>query len=254
MYYLITVTDFSDIAQNGVNYACELARDLNIELIVLPFAAKDGASKLESLISHLRQHYPMVNMKGQSMSGNPFDNINKYAKENGAPAMIIAGNGYVTDHISWFDHQLSDAMTSMEYPLLAIPANFVYKPVKKLCFAFDNSHVKNDKLYNNLTAITKFLNAELHIINIQKDVHSQDNSPDIDQTIKDKLYKMSPHYHMLFGQDDVDMAIHNFAAQNKMDIISLFPHSHPFLLKFLHKSHTLNVAHNSHLPVLSIHA
>ena len=253
MSYLITVTDFSDIAQNGVKYACEMAKDLNVQLVLMPFSSKGDSGQLDTLLMNLRHQYPSVNVNSKHLSGNPFDQISSYARENGEPELIIAGNGYITDHISWFDHMLSDAMTSLQYPLLAIPAGYNYKPVNKLCFAYDNSHLKNEKLYNNLISLTKFLNTELHVVNIQRDGHSQDNSPDIDTRIKDKLYIVSAHFHMVFKQDDVDMAIHNFSTKNKMDIIALYPHNHPFFLKFLHKSHTLNVAHHSHLPVLSIH-
>ncbi len=254
MSYLVTITDFSAIAQNGVKYACELAKELDVELVVMPFAPKDGANKVDSLVANLRLEFPTVKFKSKHVSGNTFDSINSYAKENGNPAIIIAGNGYVTDHISWFDHLLIEALTSQKYPLLAIPAGFTYKPISRLCFAYDNAHQKNEKLYENLISLTRFLKSELHVVNIQRDGHSQDNSPDIDTRIKDKLYVVSAHFHMVFKQDDVDMAIHNFSTKNKMDIIALFPHSHPFFLKFLHKSHTINVAQHSHLPVLSIHA
>ena len=167
--------------------------------------------------------------------------------------MIVVGNSIAGDKNTWLDNTLREEFKKLKYPVLAVPPHMEYKPVQKICFAFDNKHTGNDVALQQLSDLTASLHAELHVLNTQPDVHNQDNNLDIDPNTKNKLSAANPHYHIVFDVQDIDGAINEFAEKNNMDWLVMIPRKHSFFEGLFHKSHTKAVTQNSPIPIVALH-
>ena len=271
MPLIIAATDFSDVAQNAVKYACKLAVAQNAQVLILhsyiipvmfsdvPIpstlatdAQNDAEKQMKNLVKDLTQTFPELKIKGRVVYGDTVGILDDYEKHT-KPLLIVVGNSIAGDKTTWLDNTLREEFKKLKYPVLAVPPHMDYKPVQKICFAFDNKHAGNDIALEQLTNLTAALKAELHVLNTLPDVHSQDNNADIDRGAKKQLSAANPHYHFLFDVQDIDGTIQDFVEKNKMDWLVMIPRKHSFFEGLFHKSHTKTVTQNSHIPIVALH-
>ncbi len=272
MSLIIAATDFSNIGKNAVNYACGLASAQNAQLIIVhsylmpimfsdvPMPATmindtqhDAESQMDKLVNDCSAAYPDVNMEGKVVYGDIVDVIDEYSEEHIIPQIIVVGNSSAAEINTWPDSTLYETFKKVKYPVLAVPPGATFKPVQKLCFAFDNKHAGNHNAFSQLRDITGQLNAELHVLNIQANVPNQDNKPDFDEDAKTLLTTPNTKSHFLYETNDINLGIETFIEKNNMDILAMIPRKHTFFEGLFHKSHTKALAHHSHIPVLALH-
>ena len=247
MPLIITATNFSDVAGNAINYACSLANEHKADVMILhsfiiPVTFSDiplpgsvindtqdeAEEFLASEVSRFKTIYPEINIKGKIIYGSTVDAIDELTEECGEPWMIVVGNSTTEENHTWLDSTVLDAMKNSDYPILTIPPNFAYRPVHKICFAFDNNLKGIERALKQIAALTNMLNAELHVLNVQKDTHNPDNIPDINGGAKMVLDSVNVHYHIIFDSGSVDKAIDDFTNKNKFDLLIIIPRKYGF--------------------------
>ena len=272
MPLIITATDFSEAGNNAVNYACQLAlaqnavvlvthsyfipvmlSDIPIPSPVISDTLHDAEHQMDKLVNHLKSTYPGLTVKGKVLYGDIVSALDEFTTENLHPWLVVLGNDNAEGQSSWIETTLKDSFRKLKYPVLAVPAGSHYSPVKKICFAFDNKHSGNDVALKQLLDISLAINADLQVLNVQADVHNQDNNPDIDDEVKRLLSKATPVYHILFEQENTEAAIKNFVAENEIDWLILIPRKHTFFEGLFHNSLTNALARHIHIPVVALH-
>ncbi len=271
MSQIIVATDFSEVGTNAVHYACQMALERNTDIVIMhsysiplmfsdvPVPASfindtqnDAEAEMTKLTVDLSAQYPTIRVTGEVVFGDILDSISTYASSNTRPWMIVVGNGANTEDSGWPDSLLVDAFRNLPYPVLAIPPGATYKPVKNICFAFDNKHTGNELPLLQLTGITQQFNAQLHVLNAQPGTHKGEFNEGIDMMVKDMLYPVHPKYHIVFD-GNIDQAIEKFINTNKTDLLVIIPRKHSFFESLFHHSHTKAIAHRSHIPILALH-
>ncbi len=270
MSLIISATDFSDIGTNTINYACRMAQEQGSELIILhsysvplmfsdgPMpvnfindTARDAEEHMDSLLIELYQAYPGVSIKGEVVFGDIIDAIDKYAEEHEKPWLIVVGNSTTSEGGTWPGSTVMDAFNNLRYPVMAVPPDIKYKPVRNICFAFDNKHSGNISAMLRLADIKQKLNAELHVLNVQTE-GDKINDTEIDPIVRNLLSPTDPHYTVV-ANTDVNQAIETFVQDNNTDLLIMIPRKHSFFEGLFHKSHTKAITHVSHIPVLALH-
>jgi nucleotide-binding universal stress UspA family protein len=273
MSNIITATDFSDIADKAVNYACRMAAQLNDSIIVIhafiiPVAFTDtpmpvmpiedgkkiADSRMNEYIGKLRSVFPDLNILSQVMYGEIVDCLQEYIDENKGSRCIVMGNSAAEGPSIWTGGTILHALRKLEYPVIAIPENAVYKPVKKICLACDYKEITDKFPLEQLKDLVIETGAELHVLNIGH------NSKDItDSTVMETeqlhlyLKDLAPQYHFI-DSENVDVSIESFVKSNNMDWLIVIPHKHSFFEKLFHKNHTEALAGISHVPLVALHS
>ena len=272
MLLIITATDFSEVAENAANYACELASARNARVIflhsfIIPVmfsdipmpgslitdAQNDAEIQMAKLVSDMTISHPGLDIKGKVIYGDTVDVLDQYTEDNNYPWLIVVGNSGSEENNSWPDSTLMSVFKKMEYPVLAIPPHLTYHPVQRICFAFDNKHQGNDAALQQIKDLTQRLNSELHVLNIQPKNTPHDSNPGIDADAKKQLADVNPIYHFVYDSEDVTQAIRDFTEKNNIDWLVMMPRKHSFFEGLFYKSHTKAIAHNSHIPILALH-
>jgi nucleotide-binding universal stress UspA family protein len=271
MSLIITATDFSQVGNNAVRYACHMAESQGAKVIVmhtfifpvmfsdipLPTslvneAQDDAEQHMKSLVADLKNEFPTLHIHGKVDYGDIINTLDNFTKSNIHPWLIVIGNSAVGEKAAWPDNTIIDALKTLKYPVLAVPPETSFQPIKKICFAFDNKHKGNEKAISQLTMITKCLGAELHVLNAQPEVPVKEMEASIDDDVKQVLSGTNPQYHIVYDAD-IDASIQNFIEQNNIDWLVLLPRKHSFFEGLFHKSHTKAIAHKSHVPIVALH-
>ncbi len=272
MPLIITATDFSEVAQNATNYACQLAvaedaRLVIIHSFVLPViftdvpmpsslingSQNDAEDRIEEMVASYKQLYPTLDVHGLVIDGNIIDALEEYAEDNEEPWLVVLGNSTAGEQSTWIDSNVISAFKHLKYPVLAIPPGLTYHPVKKICLAFDNKHVGNSTAMSQLADIATELGADLHVLTMQQDVHNRDNETRIDEDAVRLLAPANPHFHVVYEIKNIEAELEKFVEENTIDWLILIPRKHSFFEGLFHKSQSRAIAHHSRIPVLALH-
>ncbi len=272
MRLIITATDFSEVAKNATQYACQLAADQDARVVVLhsfsfPVMFSDvpmptnmindveseSEDQIKAMVADLQKAYPATDIQGLVIDGNLIDSIEKYTAGNQEPWLIVLGNSMASEHSSSIDSIVISAFKNLKYPVLAVPPGLSYKRVEKMCLAFDNKHEGNTAALTQLKEMAMQLNAELHVLNLQDDVLNRDNTTDIDEAAIDILTPAHPHFHILYDVQHIEKTVEDFMKTNSVDWLVMIPRKHSFFEGLFHKSHTNAMAHSRIAPILALH-
>lgn len=269
MPLIITATDFSEIAENAINYACNLASDQNAQVVIIhsfmipvmfsdiPMpgslitdAQNDAEEQMKILVNNMKLSHPGLDIEGKVIYGDTIDALDEYSEENNKPWLIIVGNSSPGENNYWTDSTLMATFKKLAFPVLAIPPSLKYQLIRKICFAFDNKHKGNDTALQQVKDLTLQFNAQLHVLNIQP---AEDGRQSIDEHAKNRLADANPEYHFVYDADNIDNEIQDYINKNDIDWLIMIPRKHSFFEGLFHKSHTRNIAHHSHIPILALH-
>jgi nucleotide-binding universal stress UspA family protein len=268
---IVTATDFSEVAENAVAYACKLAAAQNarvmiIHSFVIPVmfsdvpmpgslitdAQNDAEEQMAKLVAAMTAANPGITVNGKVIYGDTVDVLDDVAGADSNPWMIVVGNSGPGEAGSWPDSTLMNVFKKMEHPVLAVPPKYGYGTVRKVCFAFDNKHKGTDAALAQLTELAQRLHAELHVLTIQPRT-AEGSSVDIDGDAQHGLAAANPIYHSVYDTEDIDKAIKDFTAKNNIDWLIMIPRKHSFFEGIFHKSHIKAIAHDSAIPILALH-
>lgn len=273
MSEIIAATDFSDIAENAVRYACRLAQSCNTSVtiahsFIIPVAFSDtpmpvmpvdegreiAEEKMTALLEKLKAEFPDLPLTGRVMYGDIVDSLQEYFEENEEPWLIVLGNSDVDDDSAiWLGSTVLNALKNLPYPVMAVPPGASYGDVKKICFTCDLKHVTNQLPTQQLLSLVEQTGAELHVLTIG---HSnQGFEPDTvmeNEELRMYLAPASPEYHFVDNKD-VDSAIQSFVQDNGIDWLVSIPHKHSFFEGIFHKGHVKAMIRMTHIPLVALH-
>ena len=270
MPLIVAATDFSLNSENAANYACQLALAQNAQLTIvhsfvfpvmfsdIPLPAtlineteSDLDAQMKKLVGTLKLSYPTLDIQGIIADGDLVNALEDYSKKTQTPWLVVLANGNTGDYSTW-ESSMIDAFKNLKFPVLAVPPGATYKPVKKICLAFDNRHTGNSLAFNQLKDLSLALNAELQVLNAQPDVLTRDNLTVIDEEAQNILAPASPHFHVVYDAN-IDLAIEAFISKNNIDWLAMIPRKYSFFEGLFHKSHSKSVTHNAQIPVVALH-
>jgi len=268
---IIAATDFTDIAENAVRYACNLAQACDASVIVthsfiIPVAFSDtpmpvmpvdegreiAEEKMTELIGKLQSEFPELPITGKVMYGDIVDSLQEYIEDEAKPWMIVVGNSDVDDENAiWLGSTVLNALKNLSYPVMAVPPGVSYKPIQKICFTCDMKHVTNELPAQQLLSLAEETRAELHVLTVGH--NDKDLKPDTvmeNEELHTYLSAANPQYHYVDSKD-IDAAIQNFVAANGIDWLVAIPHKHSFFE--FHKSHVKAMVRMTHIPLVALH-
>lgn len=267
MKTILVATDFSVSAHWATDYALELACQLRLHLIVIHaydvdlgyspdrMSPVDNGEYVQALgqLSQLRNQMlgatnHIINISIVARPGAPSAIlIDEVAKTN-ADLLVM---GLVGDE-PIKARQLGSLATEMiphtSVPMLLVPPGAVYQPLQHMVLAIDLSGPVDALSIDTALGFAQLLNASVDVVCI-------DDEPDELQQkaarhIRD-LLRNQPHTFSFLPGYDVALALEDYLAQHRADLIILLPKPHSRLQTWLLESNTQEVARLATIPVLA---
>ncbi len=271
MPYIITATDFSKVADNAVEYACGLAQAYNLPLTIVhsytvPVAfhenpmpvipmeesKKAAEEQMADLLNRLNEKYEGIAIKQHIFYGDITDCLQELVTEH-KPLAVVVGNSIKDDEGFWLGGNLMSVLKNVQCPVIAIPEDYKYTEIQRICFACDYQNIKESLPAETITNLVEQIGASFHVLNVDHKNKSFDPETPFESTeLHNMLKNIKPKYHYV-EEEDTDKAIQAFVSAEKMDWLIVIPHKHNFFESLFHKSHTKQIVKNALVPIVALH-
>jgi nucleotide-binding universal stress UspA family protein len=265
MKRIIAPTDFSAIAENACVYAARLAADIDAQLLLfhimeLPvsisgypvseelFDEPGVEKKLEALKNKLSTATNnKVKIKTKNVLGLAEHEIKELCNRIKPFAVVMSTDS--SDLFRLFFGGSTTVYTAkhLSYPVMVVPHNATYKPLKKIAFASDLKDIYEVPV-TEIETIVKLFHAELEIFYAAKNENARDRNGINKVLLNHRLEYLRPQFYFV-QSDDVWMGISTLAEKHAVDIFVVISKRHnPF-----HNSKTKDFIFYSNIPVMVIH-
>lgn len=271
MHSIIVATDFSEVANNAVHFACQMAADYGKQVVVfhsyvvpvtfndnpMPVMPLDESKEIaetamDTLMATLKQMYPAIAIDSHITYGEISDSLDEYSEQH-QPWLIVIGNSAEDQDVLWFGSNVTSVMKDLPYRIMAVPASYTYRKPAKICLACDYKGISDTFPATDLTDMVTTAGAELHVLNVDHNNRSFGADTPVEaETLQELIGSAAPQYHYI-DSENTNEGIQSFVSNNNIDWLVVIPHRYSFFEGLFHKSHTSAMVKMSHIPVIALH-
>lgn len=276
MKTIIVPTDFSPVALNALNYALDMATSINAEIILLntyqaPVAYSDAPVSPVTTISiddirkasqerleDLQQEVARITggrmrVYTEAKLGNTVDVLEEICSAVRPFAVVMGSHGSTGIERLIMGSTTLSVIRHLRFPVIVVPPGTSYKEIRKMGLACDFKDVAETIPAGYIKNIVHEFNAELHVLNINKDGENYDDDAPPESAFLDSLFgNIKPNYYFL-KRDDVVDGINEFSETHNLDVVIVIPKKHNLLERIFHKSSSKELVTTAHIPIVSIH-
>ena len=274
MKTIIVPTDFSPVATNAMNFAADMAKEINASILLfhvyhIPISMnevpsvvitaeelrKDSEKSLAELKSSL-EHITSGKIKiyTEARVGSVVDEIEDLCEKIQPFAVIMGATGTSGLERVLFGSNTLKAIGQLTWPVIIVPPGKEYgKGIKKIGFACDFKEVVETTPVKFISQIVKEFNAELHVLNVDYENRNfKPETPEQSMHLHTLLESLNPSYHFI-NHADIEDGINEFAETSNIDLLVAIPKKHKLLEGLFKPSSTKQLVTQSHIPVMCIH-
>ncbi|WP_343667137.1 universal stress protein [Chitinophaga sp.] len=276
MKTIIVPTDFSTAAYNGARYALGLAGQMEAtrvvlyhayELVVpvpdmpsaipmvdpeeLKAASMEGLEKMQRELASEVPDNVILDLKAENhlLAAN----IDGFCSDQHADLIVMGTEGGSQLEEILIGSNSVDVAKHTACPVIIVPADAVFHPIRKIVFACDFKHIGENTPLGPLKSLLRTFNAELHVLNIDHSGKGLAGETPMESLLLDTLLEgYNPIYHFVDNENVVN-GIVNFSEEEGADLIFIIPRKHGLFEGMFRRSRTTQLAFHSHIPLLAIH-
>jgi nucleotide-binding universal stress UspA family protein len=274
MKTILVATDFSQAANNAVNYAAHLAESMQAKLLLfhaynvpviisevpvmmpnLEEVEKDSLKRLKHLQSKLMASFnKAIEIDFYCTCGFAIDEIKNYTEKNGVDFIVLGMQGAGALSEKLIGSVTSTLINETKIPVICMNHKDHFKSYKKIVFACDLGEFKNTQIFEPIKKFIQLFNAKLFILNVFNKNHSE---PTITEAVAgfrlDQILADVNHQLCYVENNDVVEGINEFVKEHDIDLLIMMPRHHSFLNKLFNEPHTKKMAFHSLVPLMTIH-
>lgn len=265
MKTIIAPTDFTTVSENACIYAANLAADINAELVLLhvmelpvPVAeypvpeSMFDEDAIEEELQRLKTKLidtTQANIKISTIClvGSTEHQLRELCKSEQPFAVVIATHNY-NALIRFFSGSTTVySAKHLNCPVIIVPHNVKYKPVKKIAFASDLRDVYNISV-PEIEKIVRLFDADLEVFYAGQSERAINSASIGGSLLAHRLLSIRPVFYNV-QSDDVLLGVMSLVKSHHTDLLLILPKKHgPF-----HKSQTKDFIQYADVPLMAIH-
>ena len=274
MNKILIPTDFSDTAENAVDYAINMTSFFSANLILLhvnqiPISTpefgiaaynfaevkKDSLDTLNEKALKIKKEYPQISeVECFSEIGDSSDLIGEFSKNHNVDIVVMGNSG----HGSKFKKNIfgSTSVTvakKIAVPLMIVPPEVKYKAINNMAYAcVYDEQIETSTSLLKVRSLNNEFNSLLSVLHVIPENHLIDEKEaNIDVYVENKL-STTEHRTYILTENNVSVGILDFVKDHNMDMIVVEPQKHSLFHSLFHSSVTNELAFFSTVPVLTI--
>lgn len=274
MKTIIVPTDFSPVATNAMNFAVDMALDINASLLlfhvyqipvsmtdvpVVLVSAEELKKSSEVRLEELKQslsHITSGKLKiyTEARMGDVVDQLESLCKQIQPFAVIMGTKGATGIERMLFGSTTLTTIKHLTWPVIVVPPGKEFgKGIKKIGFACDFRQVVETTPVQFIKQMVKEFDAELHILNVDyENKQFKPETPEQSLLLHTLFEDLNPNYHFI-DHVDIEDGINEFAETNNLDLLITIPKKHKLLESMFKPSSTKQLVTQSHVPVMCVH-
>lgn len=275
MKKIILPTDFSENAYNAISYAVQLFKDeecifylLNTFTPVLYDSeylyhnptvsldeiyssnSKKGLKRLEKRI--LKEfNNPKHSFERLSVFNFLVNEINEQIKEKNIDLVVMGTKGASGAQEILFGTQTIHTIKKAKCPVLAIPSEFEFKPLKHLLLPSDLSIGFKENQLAILKTVASQNNSKIHILHVMQDAELNEIQKQGKATLTNYFKDNSIQFHFV-GDTDIPEAIIDFQKKNNIELLTMINNKHSFFENLFFKPVVHKIGFHVKVPFLVV--
>lgn len=268
MKTLIVATDFSKEAENAAEYACAAAQHLKTDVILfnsysIPLHISNARLSATVFNELLENNIRLLKKRAAELSEkyaihvsyeSSFLQLNEELENlfsTHDAAMVIIGTAAQSLGQDLFGNTNTTTILKLKTPVLAVPMNAQYRPIKKILFSCDVLRGINVRILKEVSVFAQLLGAEVEVFHIQNNLRSIEDSLKTTEQITEGLASIRHSYKPVESDAVID-GIKQEIMDINADLLIMVPQRYGFWKSLTHRSKTRIMASQSEIPLLSI--
>lgn len=268
MKTFIVAIDFSEEAENALNYAASLAEKLKARIILfnsfkIPLHVSNSILSADSIAELERKNEELLHEKASAISSQ-FGIETGY--ESGLMREVYEELGHLFEHYQAdlivmgmasssvtqdiFGNTTTSAIMQLNYPVLAVPKEVKYTSIKKVLYPYDVLSHKPEETLGKIANLINALGATIEIFHVQSNKQKADM-----ETVRAQIntsFSSTAHDFKEIGPGDVAEEIEREVIDSDADLFIMVPQRYGFWESLIRRSKTRMMASGYHIPLLSI--
>lgn len=273
MKHILVPTDFSEAANNALEYALQLAAEtsasvtfLNVYHVPLPAGEvplllispheilEKNHDHMKGLVATAKSTYGgNISISGITREGFAAEEIVQVTEEIGADMVVMGTRGSTSTIASILGSIATEVMKKSKVPVLVIPSHARYRHIKEIAYAFDYTKEPDVRTETFLKEVAGVFKAKIDVVNVITPKSTTQLKVVASAVGTDKILSDTYHEHYFLQGSDTVHELSNFVREHDADWLVVVPHEYGFLHAFFHRSVATQVAMQIEIPVLSIH-
>ena len=270
MKNVLLTTDFSENAENAINYVINMFGIEDVQYVVLnsyqDISASSGSlvSLIDTLrndsIDRLKSHEEDllaankgIVVESKSIYGSVTQGIKTLSEETAFDYLIIGTKGISVLENLIVGSNTMDVIKSIKIPTLVIPTKFEHHKIHNIAFAADYEKLKDSHILEPMIEVAKLAGAEVKIVNVSEKEEAVDVPHALEGFHLHGILKGVQHQYFTEVNEKVTDGLEVFIKENRIDLMALIAHEYTFFDRIFHRSITKQVSRLTEIPLLIIH-
>ena len=282
MKSILVPTDFSESAQHALKFAFLLGENVSVKIfvfnwteILIPTSTpqhmykelyeEQKQVKYTQLKSDTDQLLAKINVSNQSLNieyvigdGSGLEEaLLKSVTDNNIDVVVMGTLGASGLTKLFVGSNTAKIIEKAQVPVIAVPANLQFGPIKKIGYASDLNDVKNE--IGELVQFAQLFNASIEIFHVYPTfpVFFEVTQPNVDKLVAELVQKYPGQKFTInviqtYKDNDIVYGIEKYIKDFKPDILAMFTLKRTFWDKLFDASKTEEVAFNTNVPLLTL--
>jgi len=279
MKNILFPTDFSPNAHNALNFAVEIARKINGNLILfhaysvqlidpnMPAeiylsayqeeekSAKESLEELSKKIIGLNKDdtgKSLFTTEAIVTQGLVVDEVLSIVNDYKIDLVVMGthGSGGITELI--LGSNTASIIEKSLMPVLAIPQNAVYNGISNIVYAYDDIQ-SGLPSFHRLLEFAQIYDSEITLLHI---IESNSNTVEINKTEFQKIKNAVSYDKIrleLVKEEDILEGINDYVNSHSIDVLAMSIRRRTLLDKIFNRSLTKKMAYHTKIPLLALH-
>ncbi|WP_430402766.1 universal stress protein [Fluviicola sp.] len=270
---MLIPVDFSEISNNALEYAIQLAKKTNSALHLLHAydlqvfmydptqvspaeydREKEILHELEKLKKAILLKNPGLTVVHHATLGVPVDEINAYSKKERIDLIVIGtqGAGYIQERI--LGSTTSLLIRSAKTPVIVIDKEVKFKNPKQIVLAADFQKTDHKKVLEPLKDLAKLYNSHICVLNVYPHVQLLPSLEEIPEGFRlDYYLKGIEHTFFSLESNQIVQSINQFITDHDIDMVAMIARKHSFFSRLFREPLTTKMSFHSRVPLLVLH-
>jgi nucleotide-binding universal stress UspA family protein len=269
---ILVPTDFSDAGRNASEYAVELAKAMQYDVVLFHVfntpvvVSNDVMSPMmvdtvqieKDIKVRLKEEATFLQLKHnievayESADGMIVDEILE-AERAHEPAFIVMGMreaGALSEYI--LGSTSTDIMLRIHSPLLIVPEKAVFKKIERVVFTHAPHLNLKVEICPDVKDLFERFYSTVYILSVLSNEETAEHKkPQVDEQLEKHFENRFHSYHFVENDDVVD-GINEFIEKHQIDLVTMLPQKHNFLERLFKEPYTKRLAFHSHIPLLTL--
>jgi nucleotide-binding universal stress UspA family protein len=269
MKTVILPTDYSDNANNAINYALQLFKNKKVNFVlyhayIIPNAGntsllaiddvirKESLERLKEQKATIQKGHPNITIETVVEHTTVASGIERLIKEKKADIVVMGTQGATGLKQVFLGSNAVDVIDEVSVPVWVIPEGLKFKKLNTILFSSDYERIKVGETLNYLKEVALTHKSKLKVLHIKtdKDAPPQETHLDVSHEEAEFLKEINPEYRVVLA-NDAEKGINWYLKKHpEINVLSVINHKRSFFEGLFKKNTVHDLAYHCKLPLL----